>query len=99
LQTKQFQPKLTVLYLARDARCICITFDGWPWFAWPTQIRMQMLASALIGKKGTPVCFFRLQRAIPRNRPDDPKAAAAFRDFAATLWNRLEIPAHLVDND
>ena len=63
-----------------------------------TQIRMQMLASALIGKKGTPVCFFRLQRAVPRNRPDDPKAAAAFRDFAATLWNRLEIPAHLVDN-
>jgi hypothetical protein len=64
-----------------------------------TQIRMQMLASALIGKKGTPVCFFRLQRAVPRSRPDDPKAAAAFRDFAATLWNHLEIPAHLVDND
>ena len=56
LQTKQFQPKLTVLYLARDARCICITFDGWPWFAWPTQIRTQMFpvvmrARAALGRR------------------------------------------------
>ena len=42
LAVKQFHPKFTVLYLARDARCICITFDGWPRFAWPTQIRTQM---------------------------------------------------------
>jgi len=56
LQTKQFQPKLTVLYLARDARCICITFDGWPRFAWPTQIRTQMFpvvmrARAALGRR------------------------------------------------
>ena len=62
-----------------------------------TQIRMQMLASALIGKKGTPVCFFRLQRSVPRNQLDNPKAAGDFRLFAAALWTQLDIPSHLIE--
>lgn len=62
-----------------------------------TQIRLQMLASAIIGKKGTPVCFFRLQRSVPRNQLDNPKAAADFRLFAAALWTQLDIPSYLID--
>ena len=56
-----------------------------------TQIRARMLMSALIGRKGTPVCFVRFQRPVPRNGADDPAEAARFRKFAGIMWNTLKV--------
>lgn len=56
-----------------------------------TQIRTQMLLSALVGRKGTPVCFVRFQRPIPRGGGDDPEEAKRFRAFAAEMWNTLRV--------
>lgn len=56
-----------------------------------TQIRTQMLLSALIGRKGTPVCFVRFMRPVPRGGADNPEAARLFRQFAGSAWGQLKI--------
>jgi len=60
-----------------------------------TQIRAQMLAATLIGRRNTPVCFVRFQRPVAKGQPDDPEEAQRFRNFAAKIWNELEVPANL----
>jgi len=60
-----------------------------------TQIRARMLMSALIGRKGTPVCFVRFQRPVPRDGADDPAEAARFRKFASVMWNVLKVPGSI----
>ncbi|MFM7319957.1 MAG: exosortase-associated EpsI family protein [Armatimonadota bacterium] len=60
-----------------------------------TQIRARMLMSALIGRKGTPVCFVRFQRPVPREGVDDPAEAARFRKFAGIMWNQLKVPGSI----
>ena len=56
-----------------------------------TQIRTQMLLSALVGRKGTPVCFVRFMRPLPRGGSDNPEAARQFRQFAGSAWTLLKI--------
>jgi hypothetical protein len=60
-----------------------------------TQIRAQMLMSALIGRKNTPVCFVRFQRPIPKDGTDDPMEAQRFREFVAQMWNTLKVPGNI----
>lgn len=51
----------------------------------PTQIRGRMLAAALLGRRGSPVCFFRLLAPAGRIPPED------FERFAAELWKALHL--------
>ncbi|MGC4042937.1 MAG: exosortase-associated EpsI family protein [Armatimonas sp.] len=51
----------------------------------PTQIRGRMLAAALLGRRGSPVCFFRLLRPTGRISADK------FDAFAAELWGELHL--------
>ena len=60
-----------------------------------TQIRTQMLLSALVGRKGTPVCFVRFMRQVPRGVADDPSLATHFRQFAGRTWNEMRIPGSI----
>lgn len=60
-----------------------------------TQIRAQMLLSAVIGRQNTPVCFVRFQRPVPRSGTDDPAAAQRFRNFAAGMWKALQVPGNI----
>ncbi len=51
----------------------------------PTRIRGRMLATALLGRKDRPVCFFRLVRRAERLEK------TTFDIFAATLWQKLNL--------
>ena len=60
-----------------------------------TQIRAQMLVSALIGRRNTPVCFVRFQRPIPKDGTDNPAIAQQFREFVGSMWNTLKVPGSI----
>lgn len=60
-----------------------------------TEIRTQMLLSAIVGRKGTPVCFVRFMRPMPRSIPDAPQAAQEFRQFVGQSWKEMQIPGSI----
>jgi hypothetical protein len=51
----------------------------------PTQIRARMLATAVLGRKDRPVCFFRLVRRAER------LPQKTFDQFSASLWRELNL--------
>lgn len=62
-----------------------------------TQIRSQMLFSALIGRKNTPVCFVRFMRPISTATGTSAEQTTnsnqtRFMAFAGQMWERLQIP-------
>jgi hypothetical protein len=67
--------------------------DGKP-VANATSIRWQMLFSAIIGKKGTPTCFFHLLQPLESAPARQSDAHARFSRFAGSLWNALDLPAY-----
>jgi EpsI family protein len=55
-----------------------------------TQIRAQMLLSALVGRKNRPTVFVRFMRPLPRgSQTGDAANREQFQMFAAQMWNTL----------
>lgn len=54
-----------------------------------TQIRFQMLLSALIGRRGTPTVFVRFMRPVQKDDETDAASRAQFLAFAGQMWNTL----------
>jgi hypothetical protein len=57
-----------------------------------TQIRTQMLLSALIGRKNTPVCFVRFMRPLQTDPQADAKSHQQFARFVSRMWQTVRIP-------
>ncbi|MBC8101387.1 MAG: exosortase-associated EpsI family protein [Cytophagales bacterium] len=57
-----------------------------------TQIRSQMLASALIGRKNTPVCFVRFMRPLLTDPQADAASHQQFAAFVSRMWETVRIP-------
>ncbi|MBC8137343.1 MAG: exosortase-associated EpsI family protein, partial [Fibrella sp.] len=56
-----------------------------------TQIRAQLLASALIGKKNTPVYYLRFLRPVDQSDQAKNGAPEDLRRFAGTMWQELAL--------
>lgn len=62
-----------------------------------TQIRAQMLASAVIGRKNTPVYFLRFLRPVERTGEDNLSLASSaqsseiLKQFAGAMWQQLPL--------
>lgn len=57
-----------------------------------TQIRSQMLVSALIGRKNTPVCFVRFMRPVLADPQADAASRERFAGFVSQMWQTVRIP-------
>lgn len=55
-----------------------------------TQIRAQMLLSAVIGKRNTPVYFLRFMHNLPDGVPDQLVEHQRLQRFAASMWNDMK---------
>ena len=55
-----------------------------------TQIRAAMLASALLGRRGTPVYFLRFTRPLDPDPQAEAQGHARLQGFAADMWARLQ---------
>ncbi|MDX1931814.1 MAG: EpsI family protein [Capsulimonadales bacterium] len=56
-----------------------------------TDIRLRMLMSALIGRKGAPITFVRFMRPLPAGAETSSADRARFLEFVAEMWNRLKL--------
>lgn len=56
-----------------------------------TQIRSQMMLSALVGKKNRPVCFVRFLRPLSPGALSDEVEHARFLRFAGETWNQMRL--------
>ncbi|GAB4461126.1 MAG: hypothetical protein OHK0029_25980 [Armatimonadaceae bacterium] len=54
-----------------------------------TQIRFQMMLSALIGQKHTPALFVRFLRPVQTDPQADAASREQFMQFTATMWNTI----------
>lgn len=57
-----------------------------------TEIRAQMLLSAMVGRKQTPVCFVRFMRPLQADPAADAVSRQQFLDFARQMWKAARIP-------
>jgi hypothetical protein len=57
-----------------------------------TQIRSQMLVSALIGRKNTPVCFVRFMRPLLTDPQADAASRERFTKFVSQMWQTVRVP-------
>lgn len=57
-----------------------------------TQIRSQMLVSALIGRKNTPVCFIRFMRPLLTDPQADAASHARLTAFVSEMWRTVRVP-------
>jgi hypothetical protein len=57
-----------------------------------TEIRSQMLFSALIGRKNTPVCFVRFMRPLTTDSAVNDRSHEQFMDFVRQMWQKTDIP-------
>lgn len=62
-----------------------------------TQIRFQMLLSALVGRKGTPTVFVRFMRPLQKGTETDAASRTQFLEFTGQMWNTLQ--ADIIKSD
>ena len=55
----------------------------------PTQIRLSMLVSALLGRRNTPVYFLRFMAQDATQDTVDPASHALLQSFSAAMWNTV----------
>ena len=56
-----------------------------------TEIRSEMLLSALIGRKNKPVCFVRFMRPLLTDPAADAASHRQFRDFVGQMWTTIRL--------